>query len=98
MLDLQFAESLRFRCPGGGFGAHFGRLLVTRGSLFLVFEGTGRGWNFDGFLLISRGSSNSDFAEVRGEFTPDEVPTVNLQLQTADSNQQLEERKLLISI
>ena len=57
---------------------------------FLVFEGTGRGWNFDGFLLISRGSPNSDFAEVRGEFTPDEVPTVNLQLQTADSNQQLE--------
>ena len=73
-----------------GFGHHFGRLLVTLGSLFFVFEGTGRGWNFDGFLMISRGSPNSDFAEVRGESTRFEVPTVNLQLQTADSNQQLE--------
>ena len=64
LLDLQFAESLRFRCPGGGFGDHFGRLLVTRGSLFLVFEGTGRGRNFVGFLMISGGSPNSDFAEI----------------------------------
>ena len=64
LLDLQFAESLRFRCPGGGFGDHFGRLLVTRGSLFLVFEGTGRGRNFDGFLMISGGSSNPESGEM----------------------------------
>ncbi len=32
-------KSLSFRCPGGGFGLHFGRLLVTLGSLFHVFEG-----------------------------------------------------------
>ncbi len=48
----------------GGFGDHFGRLLVTRGSLFLVFEGTGRGRNFDGFLMISGGSPNPELAEV----------------------------------
>ena len=64
LLDLQFAESLRFRCPGDGFGDHFGRLLVTRGSLFLVFEGTGRGRNFDGFLMISGGSPNPEHGEV----------------------------------
>ena len=64
LLDLQFGESLRFRCPGGGFGHHFGRLFVTRGSLFIVFEGTGRGWNFDGFLMISGGSPNPELADL----------------------------------
>ena len=49
---------------GGGFGHHFGRLFVTRGSLFLVFEGTGRGWNFDGFLMISGRSPKSEPGEV----------------------------------
>ena len=63
LLDLQFAESLRFRCPGGGFGDHFGRLLVTRGSLFFVFEGTGRGRIFDGFLMISGESPNPESRE-----------------------------------
>ena len=72
--------------------------MVTRGALFFVFEGTGRGWNFDGFLMVSGGSPNPELGEVRGESTGFEVPTVNLQLQTADSNQQLEDRKLLISI
>ena len=66
LLDLQFGESLRFRCPGGGFGDHFGRLLVTRGSLFFVFEGTGGGWNFDGFLMISGGSPNPELGDVGG--------------------------------
>ena len=66
LLDLQFGESLRFRCPGGGFGHHFGWLLVTLGSRFIVFDGTGRGWNFDGFLMISGGSPNPEFAEVGG--------------------------------
>ncbi len=41
-LDLQFKRRLTFRCPGEGFGHHFGRLLVTLGSLFLDFEGTGK--------------------------------------------------------
>ena len=74
----------------GGFGHNFGRLFVTRGSLFLVFEGTGRGWNFDGFLMISGGSPNSEFLDVRVVIHGVWIPTVNLQLQTADSNQQLE--------
>ena len=56
----------------------------------VVFEGTERGRNFAGFLMISGGSPNSESVEVRGESTKFEVPTVNLQLQTADSNQQLE--------
>ena len=38
--DLQFCESSSFRCLGEGFGLHFGRLLATMGSLFLIFEGT----------------------------------------------------------
>ena len=46
-LDLQFKGSLSFRCPGEDFGNHFGRLLETLGSLFIVFEGAGRGCNFD---------------------------------------------------
>ena len=42
---------MTFRCPGEGFGHHFGKLLVTLGSLFLDFEGTGKGLDFDGFWL-----------------------------------------------
>ena len=46
---------MTFRCPGEGFGHHFGRLLVTLGSLFLDFEGTGKRleffMDFDGFWL-----------------------------------------------
>ena len=48
--------------------------------------------------MVSGGSPNPELGEVRGEFTRFEVPTVNLQLQTAESNQQLEVRKLLTSI
>ena len=36
---------------GGGFGHHFGRLLVTLGSLWQVFfRVPERGWNLDGHL------------------------------------------------
>ena len=47
----------------GGFEHHFGRFFFTRGSLLLVFEGTGRGWNFDGFLMVSGGSPNPELGE-----------------------------------
>ena len=42
---------MSFRFPGGGFGLHFGRLLVTFGSLCPVFfRVPERGWNFSGHL------------------------------------------------
>ena len=48
-------KSLSFRCPGGGFGLHFGRLVVTLGSLCQVFLGyrkeVGILTDFDGFWL-----------------------------------------------
>ena len=37
--DAWMWKSLSFRCPGGGFGHHFGRLLATLGSLWQVFLG-----------------------------------------------------------
>ena len=49
--DAWMWKSLSFRCPGEGFGLHFGRLLVTLGSLCQVFfRVPERGWNFDGHL------------------------------------------------
>ena len=97
MLDLQFAESLRFRCPGDGFGHHFGRLFETRGSLFLVFEGIGRGWNFDGFFMISGGPQIPSPSRVGGNLGGLRSLLSTYNQETADSNQQLENRKLLIS-
>ena len=41
MVFVRFTvASSSFRCPGEGLGLHFGRLLATMGSLFLVCEGT----------------------------------------------------------
>ena len=37
--DAWMWKSLSFRCRGGGFGLHFGRLLVTLRSLCQVFLG-----------------------------------------------------------
>ena len=37
--DAWMWKSLSFRCPGGSFGLHFGRLLATLGSLWQVFLG-----------------------------------------------------------
>ena len=58
---------MTFRCPGEGFGHHFGRLLVTLGSLFLDCEGTGKKLEFYRFPMDfgSLGASRSKQVHAR---------------------------------
>ena len=42
LLDLQSGESLRFRCPGDGFGHHFGSFLLPVADFFSFLKVLGK--------------------------------------------------------